>query len=476
MTVRHGERLGKMRLSPNLKPFCHQLRTAFSVSMVAFLFFFIILQEVQAIEKKKYNVIWLVIDSLRPDHLGCYGYSRNTSAAIDAFSKEGVLFLNAYSQATWTLPSFASFLTSRYVFQHKVVSDRLSLPDSELTIAEILKVFGYQTAAFTTNIHLNRRYNFTKGFDNYEDVPFSKEKWPHPEEHISETLPRVIKWLDDHQNKNFFLLFHANDVHAPLHSWLPAQDENMFDPDYKGVVDNLVLDLPLREKLWGYLLREDNGNCTILKDGDVQHIRAHYDSSIFYMDAYVGKLLKHLKENGLMEKTIVILTADHGVDLLDHGTLFCNAFIPPYEECIHVPLIIVHPDSKTKGHKISELVQSVDILPTILDCLDISPKQDAQGLSLMPLLGGGGHLAKRFIYAESSNPQESALDEPCKFAVRWGNWKLLASFFRSNVPFYTLYDLSKDPGERLNLFNENPEARDKLIAEFWRCYRIQKEK
>ncbi|MDD5019273.1 MAG: sulfatase [Candidatus Omnitrophica bacterium] len=429
-----------------------------------------IVPEAGAAPKKPYNVILVVIDSLRPDHLGCYGYSRPTSAAIDALAQEGVLFLDVTSQATWTLPSFASLLTSRYVFEHKVINDRLSLPEGELTIAEILKIFGYETGAFTSNVHMNRRFNFYQGFNHYEDVPFIKTVWPQPEAHISEFFPRVVEWVDAHRNEKFFLLLHINDAHAPLHAQKGDQDENMFDRDYHGVVDKMVLDLPLRKELWGYSFCANEEGCTVLRQKDIEHIRAHYDASVFTVDGYIGRLAAALKERGLWEETILIVTADHGVDLLDHGTLFNNSCVDPYQESVRIPLIIVHPGLKAGGRRIDGPAQSVDIVPTILDCLGLPPKKDARGLSLRPYLEGKGRIPERFVYAASSNPRNSESLWQCIFAVRWGSRKLIARFVRFDYPVFVLFDLSADPAERHNLFPEESGVRDKLVAEFRRCY------
>jgi len=446
--------------------------------------FFAFIQETQAIEQKNYNVILIVVDGLRADHLGCYGYPRKTSANIDILAEQGVLFLDVMSQATWTLPSFSSFLTSRDIMQHHVINDTNFLPDSELTLAEVLKIFGYRTAAFVSNVHLNKRFNLSQGFDTYEDVPYEKgiqgDHWPLPTISIEERLPSIMQWLEDHQHEKTFLMFHINDAHSPFH-FSSTIDENVFDPFYKGVVDGLTLDLPLRKNTWGYLLCKDNKEQAPLNKKDIEHIIAHYDARIFHADAYIGRFIKFLKDKDLMQKTIIILTADHGVDLFDHGTLFNYPLqMPPYQEVTHIPLIIVYPDQRSKGNKVTGVAMSIDILPTILDCLNIPPKIDAQGKSLKPFFEGQDAIPERFTYSFSSDAKgvehsNSSTRKKlkvwnCSYAVRWGDWKLMAGFFKPECPVFTLYDLKSDPREFYNRICEDSDIRSKLLIEFRRWY------
>jgi arylsulfatase A-like enzyme len=414
---------------------------------------------------KKYNVIIILIDALRADHLGCYNYSRDTSPNIDNFAKEGVLFSRAYAQANWTLPSIASIFTSKYVVNHKVFNIESKLSESELTLAEALKIFGYKTAAFTTGIFLNKQFNLCQGFDVYEDIPLdlSTEIPRPPKKNLKEVQPRVLSWVKNNSDAKFFLFFHIMETHPPL--YLPEDgNDNLYDPDYKGVVNRMSLDLRLKKQIYGNLFFQEDGTTTRLQRQDINHIVCHYDAAVNYVDRYIGELLKQFKGMGLMENSIIILTADHGLDLFDHNTLFFYPSLAPYDEIAHVPLIIYHPALARKGAKIPTPVQSIDLFPTILDFLDIPLKKDAEGRSLIPAIyGKEDDSSQRYIYSTGS-PERNTNLWKCTQTIRSPQWKLIKIPYAPAYSSYELYNLEKDPKEQSNSIYKEPAVVDQLVV------------
>lgn len=387
-----------------------------------------------------YNVILIIIDSLRTDHLSCYGYFRKVSPNIDRLATEGIFFEEAIAQSYWTLPSLASIFTSKYVRDHGVYDTEHKLSDSELTIAEILKLFGYKTAAFTTGRLISSHFGFNQGFDLYHnDTGDSRSK------SFEKIMPQVIEWLEVNKNSGFFLFLHINDTHSPYH----CPYEDIYDPDYKGVIDNLYLNYRFLQSFDRDTLFLDKEKIKLTRK-DINHIIAHYDGGITYTDRYIGGLLKKLDELGLTNKTILILTADHGEELADHyhfGHL-CK-YENLYNEVLHVPLIIVHPNINLKGKIISNQVQLIDIMPTILDFLGIPLNKEACGLSLVSLIEDKTNIDfNRYVYSEATKN---------KLSIRTSGWKLIYSNGK-----YELYNLRDDPRELNNLIGKEPN----IILEF----------
>lgn len=398
-------------------------------------------------QRNSYNVIVIVISTLRADHLGCYGYKRPTSPNIDKLAAEGLVFEQAFSQSNWTLPSMISLFTSKYVSAHSVNDRNLSVSLDELMLAEILKLYEYKTAAFTGGLDLKSIYHLDQGFDIYFDKVASGSMggW-------KETIPLALDWLTRNKDDKFFLFLHTYDVHQPYH--YPEPYENLYDPDYKGVVDRLTLD---------YNFLKNLGKDSPYKLKDIEHIIAHYDGGITYADSYIGKLLVKLKRLGLQDKTIIILTADHGEALYDHDNFDRYGSNQLYEEIIHIPLVIKHPGIKPKGKRMATQVQLVDILPTILSFLGIPIKEEAQGSNLASIIEGKPlDGLNQSIFSEGRNK---------KWALRTKKWKLIG--INSN---FELYNLEKDPRERSNVSKKYPDKVYKLYQKYLEWYKKIKSK
>ena len=313
----------------------------FILSIAIFLFFYIS-QSRYSIDKTRNilrcpncNVILISIDALRADHLGAYGYSINISPNIDQFANDGVLFLNAISQSSWTPPSHMSIMTSLYPSKHKIMfSDSRKLDDTKITLAEILNNNGYITGAFVSSYHLSDSLGFTKGFYLYDNGGFTRD--------ASENILKSIDWISINRNRKFFLFLHLGNVH------------------------------------------------------EADALQPKYDISINYTDYRLGELFKKLKEFDIDNKTLIIITSDHGEEILDHGET--GHVTTLYDELIRVPLIVRGPNIPNKI--ILSQVESIDIMPTILDFLDINANISVDGKSLLYSMYTDFHYNDSFALSE----------------------------------------------------------------------------
>ena len=313
------------------------------------------------------NVILISIDSLRADHLGCYGYPRDTSPHIDRLAREGALFEYAIASTSWTLPSHMSMFTSLYDSLHGVEDSRKRLVIDHPLLAEVMKEAGYRTAGFYSGPLLHPGYGFVHGFEEY--VNCTSYPWA-GEQEIKEfvaqrrktrslakadiTNPRIYEkvtgWMEEKMKEPFFLFIHYWDVH---YDYIPPDPyDKMFDPGYEGELD----------------VRELEGNESIHADmarGDLEHLIALYDGEIRWTDEWIGRLMEMLRTKGLLDRTLIVLTADHGEEFFEHGAKGHGKSL--YDETIRVPLIVRLPGVVEAGLRISQQVRTIDIYPTVLD-------------------------------------------------------------------------------------------------------------
>lgn len=385
-----------------------------------------------SVKSNGYNIILIDITSLRADHLSCYGYFRKTSPYIDRLAEEGIRFEQAISQAYWTLPSVASIFSSKYVPAHQVVTRNQKLNDSYITLAEVLKGYGYKTAAFVGGLDLDTVHNLNQGFDVYSHETENK-----PMGSLAEIFPRAISWLQKNKDMNFFLFIQSYDVHPPFH--YPQPYENLFDLNYDGIINKMNLDYEFLKKIDNNKLVLDNNKMGLSKK-DINHIIAHYDGGITYTDKLLGEFMEMLKELNLINKSIIFLFSDHGEELSDHGSFNRFEKANLYEEVIHVPLIIKHPH--IKGVKIKQQVQLIDVMPTILTFLDLPLVKEMEGRNLLPLIKDEANPDfNKYVYSGGYKKQ----------MIRTKQWKLIF-----NGEDFELYNLKKDPKELNNVLKQNP--------------------
>lgn len=402
------------------------------------------------------NVILIVIDALRADHLGAYGYSRRTSPAIDRLAKQGVLFENAVAQSNWTLPSVASIMTSLYPSAHGadgfpqvpdwwdklqrndlVLSPGQRLDRSKPTLAALLRRHGYLTAGFVAGAFVAPAFGIDNGFDQYS---FRFATWADIDQ------KNVFPWLEKNRGKKFFLYLHPIDVHDPygMYGMISPYDRR-WDPDYRGAFDGSrdVLD-------------KINNGALRPSPRDVEHIAALYDGGIAFLDVQLGRLVRELRRDGLLDKTLLVITGDHGDGFMEHGHVRHGN--TPYDELLKVPLI-VRPPGGPRGLRIRTQVSLIDIFPTILDWLDLPIPTGIQGRSLRSTIRRG-YGPDKAVFSEPFLPSERR----DAAVLRTTDWKMVAAKRDE------LYDLRKDPAEKDNVAARFPRVTSALKAEIaaWR--------
>ncbi|MCJ7645580.1 sulfatase-like hydrolase/transferase, partial [bacterium] len=384
---------------------------------------------------KRPNIILISIDALRADHLGCYGYHRNTSPNIDQLTREGSLFKNCFSQATWTLPSHASIFLSQYAWAHNVEDPHLKrLTYSCTTLAEILKNENYATAAFTGGVILSSRYGFDQGFEIYDDgSPYRRGRYE-----ISSYTKRLLSWLESVRNKKFFLFIHTYDVHGPYNPPSPY-----FDLYTKGHYERIKTSKGIMP---------DKLNASELTLEEIGYVMAVYDGGINYVDEQLGKVFEKLDQLGIDDNTVIIVTADHGEAFKEHGKFGHGG--KPYIEEVHVPLIMKG-SGIPKNRIYENYVQHIDIVPTILEILNIPKRREIQGRSLLPLM-------KNFKIQEYLKTYSCGLlSGPFSMSLRTKEWTYIMN---QNGPD-ELYNRMTAPKEQNNIIEKRPFIAQKLKEE-----------
>lgn len=393
------------------------------------------------------NLILITIDTLRADHLGVYGHARDTSPRIDAVAGQGAVFTQAQVQWPKTGPSVASMMSSTYCAINGARALRIRLDDKLVMLAEVLRDAGFYTTAFVANVNVGRYFNFTQGFEEVHEM------WDHSlglrtqntgTAFLSneEITARVVKWLRSRHDQRFFLWVHLLDPHGPYEP--PPSLAGRF------VHDDVFAARP--EIVPPERIPEYQRSDTLKTMGD--YIAA-YDAEIVSSDAAVGAILDEVDALGLRERTLLVITADHGESLGEHEHYFDHGRYA-YEACTRVPLILRHPAWIQPGMRIDAPVALLDLVPTVLDYLDVAPElpvQQFQGRSLRPLLeGDAGTPSPVFIEARSGQR-----------AVRSGRWKYIYDP-RVSLPelpvvaLRQLYDIQTDPMETRNLAAEHPDV------------------
>jgi arylsulfatase A-like enzyme len=362
------------------------------------------------------NVLVFLVDALRADHLGCYGHSRDTSPAIDALSREAALFETALSPASWTKPSIPSLFTGLYPIQHGVFTgntkdsaERITsdiLKDEHTTMAEVFRGAGYSTGAFVHNAQISSFMGFNQGFDVYAEHLGNAQQ-------INE---RFIQWLGSGLGRPFFGYVHYLDPHWPYTP--PAPFDGMFSPPAQTSVD-------FNNVNWKYLERQIQSGDLQLSADDLEAMRSLYDGEIRYTDAAIAAALESLREKGLYENTIVVLTADHGEEFMEHGRIGHGNSL--YDELLHIPLIIRSPQGRAPqgpSRTIADPVSLIDIMPTVLDLAGIEIPEDIAGRSLRPLMEGS-RLEPVPIFGDHrpEGPTGRIFQ-----SIRWGRHKLIREF------------------------------------------------
>ncbi|TET65722.1 MAG: hypothetical protein E3J56_15350 [Candidatus Aminicenantes bacterium] len=446
------------------------------------------------------NVLFVVIDALRPDVVGCYGYPRNITPNIDKLAKEGVLFEDVYSCSNATDPSITSIFSGKYPQSHGIINHAGRVTQEEIVnfnnsgtilLSEILSQRGYATFAVdwldrwhkrgfdfyfrdyektrTRKIRAFIRHNFpylAKTYSKIKKLRKPERKVPH--EDASEVTDVAIKLIEENFRKDFFLFIHYWDTHTPYSS--PEKFANKLQ---KGIHSGLSLEELLRKIPKNSKFREVFSD--LMGDAmSADDVIARYLGAVNFVDSQIGRLTDSLHSLGIFDKTMIIITSDHGESLTEHEIYFDHHGL--YDVSLHVPLICHFPHFSSKTPKIRGLIQNVDILPTILDILEINREPfHCDGRSFLPLMLGKKRRIRSSIYAEESFTER-------KMAVRTENYKYIEAFSEENAVcrycnvihggVRELYDLNRNPEETHNLVQEQLNLRRKLqkILDNWNHY------
>lgn len=382
-----------------------------------------------------HHVILISVDTLRADHLGCYGYGSPTTPRIDAFRKDASLFREAIAHAPSTLPSHASMLTSLLPSHHGAsVANNFGLDPNAATLTEILKDEGYRTASFNGGIQLDPLYGLDRGFDVYEAARpsvASADLLVDPVDMFDHAVDRAIEWIATSSDGPFFLFLHTYEAHHP---YTPDSKILAFlEPEYDG---------PLPKDISVDLLQKINRGEVTIDDADRAHIIAAYDAEIRSVDDAFGRLVDFLRERGLYDDTIIVFTSDHGEELGEHGFMGWHSHTL-FDELLRVPLLVKLPGTLYAGTSAIDPVREIDIAPTILAELGLDAPDAFEGTSLLGVLDGTGSVPPFAV----SRKDVVVSDD---FAsVRTAEWK----WFRGQ-----LFDLANDPGETRNVAEEHPDV------------------
>jgi len=307
------------------------------------------------------NIFIYLVDTLRADHMSCYGYERETTPFVDKFAEEGILFRNYLANASWTKPTVGSLLTGLYPNKHRAEDRKEKMSDEALFLSEILKPFGYTTISITTNPSITREFNFAQGVDFY----FSNPTRHGSSEYVNSIFASLLEENPDLKQKPMFAYLHTMDPHFPYTPLKPFRKFKKVDRER----DQLRLKSIIMQ-IYSSGLNQD----------DVDYLASLYDCEILQSDHYFNVFLDSLKKHGLYDDSIIIFTADHGEQLYEHGGWNHGHSI--YNEEIHIPLIIKLPGNKDAGLKPDFFVTQVDVLPTILEYIGIEPPSSIDGISI----------------------------------------------------------------------------------------------
>lgn len=388
-------------------------------------------------------VILISLDTLRSDHLGCYGYERDTSPNIDAWRHDTALFNQAFVYEPWTLTSHMSMMTGMHHERHGV-NHANNLNEERVTLAERLRDVGYRSAAFVgESLWLLPWRGFQQGMDEYT-VPDTSKGF----ESVATTIAKATDWIRTRPNDRFFLFFHTYEIHSKsaqdgfFYPYVPSDDSYIH---FGNTVD--TPEYPDDPVASAFLLAAMFGDVKVTPE-QRRHMIAMYDDGIRMTDAALLRLFDVLKKEGLYDKALIVLTADHG-EAFGHNNCYLHSSL--YDSCVRVPLLVKFPNGRFAGQTFDHMVTSADILPTVLDVLNLTPQQDIDGFSLVAAATGAGpfhqetHLTFRQHYE----------------GVRTSTWKLIYDY-RFNR--FQLYNMIDDPDEQQNVYDQFPEVAKQLSA------------
>ena len=379
-------------------------------------------------------VVFVSIDTLRPDHLGCYGYSRPTSPEIDRFRKEAVLFEQAVAHAPSTLSSHASMFTSLLPPHHGAsVLNRSAIAPDVTLLAEVLRDAGFATASFNGGGQLHPAWGLDRGFDVYESFAES-EGGRLGEDTFRERLSAAKDWIESVKDEPFFLFLHTYEVHHP---YTPEPERlALMETGYEGKLPGRI-SIRVLEKI--------NAGIKALRPGDLEHIVAAYDAEISSADAGFAELLTLLRELGRFDSSLIVLTSDHGEAFGERGRIGWHGD-SLYDEQLRIPLVVRLPGGRLADTTAKGQLRGVDLAPTLLSLLGLAVPEEFSGAAI-DIAERAAHDPGWALAGVDGSPNE--------LAVRTPRWK----WYRGR-----LYDLAADPGELTNVAPLHPEVERDLAG------------
>ena len=394
---------------------------------------------------KPKNLVYILIDTQRADSFEPFGGegSAAVTPTFDALTKDSIVFSRAYNQENWTKPSVATILSGLYPVTHDTSGEEETVPDAVEMLAEHMQKQGLKTGAFIANGYIATDFGFNQGWDHYTN--FLREK---KNSSAKGVYREAIQWVKENAKQPFFLYVQTIDPHVP---WNVADKytAHYYEGKYKG---------PIGPSMGGAEQHEYSGSDK-LTDDDLKWIHALYNGEVTYHDEHMGKLIDTLREVGVLDDTLLVISNDHGEELQDHGKMGHRHTL--YDELIRSPLLMRFPERLPAGEQYDEIVELVDMAPTILDIMGMPPSEVHEGNSLVPLIERQPLEHPRYAISEYEyNSRYNALDieddEKGLHArsVIVGNWKM----WRDHREHKELFNVGEDPEEKNNLLGKAPIA------------------
>jgi arylsulfatase A-like enzyme len=388
------------------------------------------------------HVFLVTIETFRADHAGLYGYDRATTPNLARIAAQGAVFRNHSPQAPFTRPSLSSLVTSRYPVSLGITENVPPLPPEANTVAEMFADNGYVTGGFVAQFLLSAHYGFNQGFHSFYNHPNDTP--------ASRVFQDLLPWIDAHTADNTFTWMHLFDPHGPYHPQIPKfQGDAIWQADTRSLTAGTG-------KLTGPFIPG-----YVLDPGDLErrHYVANYDSEIASVDQKVGELIDKLTTLGLADRSMVIITADHGESMTDHDRWFCHGSL--YEHDLHVPLVVWAPGRVKPGTVVEARTTHLDLVPTMLDYAGAKAPPGLKGKSLRGLLDGGTAPTQAYSVAVVGEGEEEQVaigsDSPLKVIVDHSGNAVEA------------YDLAKDPNELVNVATTRKAEVDPIVTG-WRAW------
>jgi len=410
---------------------------------------------VPTVPRERYNVIIVLSDALRADHLEPYGSTEVQTPELASLAQRSATFVHASANSGWTRPSIASLLTSQYVPAHGCATTDDALPDTSPYLPEILHNAGYRTMTVLSNPNTSTEFGFGRGFDTVHEH-FRVRREVHdecttPEAKAAHFWDKYFEpFLQEAQDQPFFVFYHELDPHDPYNPHPPY--DTMYDPP-RGHLD-----------LTGEVGRATRSGAFPLTEGDVRYLQSQYKGEITFLDAHLKLMYERLAEKGLADRTLLVFLADHGDEFWEHLGIGHGHSL--YEELLHVPLVFSLPGLIPAGKRPRGHVQLIDVPPTILGLIGEEIPHEMQGRSLLPYLFGPEDCdPPRATFARMTNGRTPGSD-----SIRVGHWKLIEETYAAGGHNRELYNLEKDPGEHIDRWPQELVV-GKALSQMLRSYR-----